>query len=108
MVKTDLPTLYLIAHIYTHTDTKNDHKSMYTHAHFYHPFSSAVVRDLDHTQTNRLLLQGKNAPASLSLSLRLTHILTDTDTCSLACSHGYVQTLVRTHTYIHTRTHTDL
>lgn len=36
--------------------------SMYAQAHFHHPFSSAVVRDLDHTQTNRLVLQGKKVP----------------------------------------------
>lgn len=44
------------------SDYSHTHSSVHTHAPFRHPFSSAVVHDLDHTQTNRLALQGKKVP----------------------------------------------
>lgn len=53
---TDLWALYLINHT-PHAET-----NMYAHANFYCAFSSAVAHDLGHTQTNRLVLQGKKAP----------------------------------------------
>lgn len=62
VVITDLRALYLIAHTQPRRKT-HSHTSMYSHAHFHRPFSSAVVvHDLDHTQTHRLVLQGKEVP----------------------------------------------
>lgn len=74
VVITDLHA-YLIAHTHPRRNTHSQ-TSMYAHAHFHHPFPSAVMHDLDHTQTNRLVLQSKEVPTPHKHICNLANIIT--------------------------------